>query len=210
MILNNKKRNIFGFTLIETMVVISIFTILSLGATLLMKNIIKSTRQNNFSLENADKTRYAAFNFTNEIRSASIGVDGAYPITQAGDNQITFYSSYGNKDGLVNKIRYFISDGELKKGIIEPSGTPLSYSSLNEKVVTVTNDLQNGDTPLFYYYDSDYNGDSYPLIQPVNINLIRYVKINMIILKQTEEYSNNTFTVNSGAAIRNLKTNLEN
>lgn len=210
MLLYKTKNNNFGFTLIETMVTIAIFTILSLGSSVVIKDIVINSRQGNFSLENADKARFTAFNFINEIRSASVGIDGSYPITQAGTNQIIFYSSYGNNNGLVNKIRYFISEDKLMKGVIEPSGDPLSYIASEEKMITVANDIKNDDIPLFYYYDTDYDGNASPLNQPVNINSIRYVKINMIILKQTSKNSSDTFLVDAGSSIRNIKTNLGN
>lgn len=210
MLLYKTKNNNFGFTLIETMVTIGIFTILSLGSSIVIKDIVVNSRQGNFSLENADKSRFTAFNFINEIRSASVGIDGSYPITQASTNQIIFYSSYGNNNGLVNKIRYFISEDKLMKGVIEPSGDPLSYIASEEKITTVANDIKNDGTPLFYYYDTDYDGNTSPLNQPVNINSIRYVKINMIILKQTSKNSSDTFLVDAGSSIRNLKTNLGN
>jgi prepilin-type N-terminal cleavage/methylation domain-containing protein len=208
MFLYKNTKNINGFTLMETMVTIGIFSILALGTSALMKDIITNTRQENFSIENADRSRFAAFNFINEIRSASIGVDGSYPITQASSSQIIFYSSYGNKNSLVNKIRYFISDSKLKKSVIEPSGNPLAYNPSSEIITTVATDIKNDSTPLFYYYNSDYDGNYPPLNQPVNINSIRYVKINMIILKQNSRNSTDTFNINAGSSIRNLKTNL--
>jgi len=210
MIVYKNKNYISGFTLTETMVTIFIFTILALGASALIKNIFINTTQEQLSLDNADRSRLVAFNFTNELRSASIGVDGSYPITQASSSQIIFYSSYGNSTGLVNKIRYFISGNELKKGVIKPSGSPLIYNSSSESVKTVGIGINNGSVPLFYYYDSNYNGTSSPLSQPVNITSIRYVKINMVIFKQTSRNSTSTFIVNTGSSIRNLKTNLGN
>ncbi len=208
----NKKRVklVHGFTLIETMVTIFIFTILALGASALMKNIIIDSKQELLSLDNADRARLVAFNFTNELRSASVGVDGSYPITQASSSQIIFYSSYGNSTGLVNRIRYFISGTELKKGVVTPSGNPLSYSASPEIIKTIGTGINNMSTPLFYYYDSSYDGDSSPLNQPVNIPSIKYVRINMIILKLSSRNSTSTFVINTGSSIRNLKTNLGN
>lgn len=197
-----------GFTLVETMITIFIFTILALGSSVLMKDIIVNARQEQISLENADRSRSVAFAFANEVRSASIGVDGSYPIIQASSSQIIFCSSYGNNTGIVNKIRYFISENELKKGVIVPSGNPLIYNQDFEIIKTVGIGIKNENTPLFYYYDGDYDGNSAPLDQPVNINSVKYIKINMVILKQDSKNSTSTFIVNTGSSIRNLKTNL--
>lgn len=204
------KKNTAGFTLMETIVTIFIFTIISLGASMIIKNIIVSSKQFKLSIENIDSSRLVAFNFTNELRSASVGVDGSYPITLASSSQIIFYSSYGNSSGLVNKIRYYISGEELKKGITEPSGNPLIYNPSSEIISTVETGIKNENIPLFYYYDSNYSGSESALSQPVNINSINYVKINMLILKQSLRNSTTTFIINTGSSIRNLKTNLGN
>ena len=70
--------------------------------------------------------------------------------------------------------------------------------------------MSMGGNPLFSYYDGNYNGSGSPLSQPVNINVIRFVKINLTVLKDVTPNSTNTFTVTAGASIRNLKTNLGN
>jgi len=70
--------------------------------------------------------------------------------------------------------------------------------------------MSMGGNPLFSYYDSNYNGSGNPLTQPVNINVIRFIKINLTVLKDVTPTGSGTFTVSSGASIRNLKTNLGN
>ncbi|MFH0755529.1 MAG: prepilin-type N-terminal cleavage/methylation domain-containing protein [bacterium] len=197
-----------GFTLIETIITIFIFTILALGTSTLIKDIFINTNQEQLSLNNIDRARVIAFNFTNELRSASVGVDGSYPITQASTSQIIFNSSYGDSAGIVNRIRYFISGKELKKGVIVPSGNLYNQSSEIIKTIGTGINNENENIPLFYYYDNNYDGNSSPLEQPVNINSIKYVKINMIILKQSSRNSTSTFIINTGSSIRNLKTNL--
>jgi hypothetical protein len=93
--------------------------------------------------------------------------------------------------------------------IIPSAGTP-TYNPANEIVKPVQTGLVNGTTPIFYYYNDTYAGTTTPLAQPVNINQIKFVKINLVLLKQGEDVTGPTFTVDSGTAVRNLKTNLGN
>ena len=78
----------------------------------------------------------------------------------------------------------------------------------SEKISIVQRDLANGANPLFYYYDGDYDGTAGPLSQPVNLTQIKFVRINLMVLKQTTQGSLANFSLNIGSAIRSLKTNL--
>jgi prepilin-type N-terminal cleavage/methylation domain-containing protein len=212
-IFNKKiKIKITGFTLTETMVAISIFTILAFGVSTLFSHIFISSRNRLTSISNIDSARTVATNFINEIRIASIGNDGGYPLNQASDSQIIFYSNYGQNPGVIAKIRYYLNENILNKGITIPTGSPLTYNSAQEKITMAQDNIINTGQPIFYYYDGNYNGSSStpPLAQPINVNLVKYVAINMDILRQSSTISTSTFTVSAGASIRNLKTNLGN
>jgi prepilin-type N-terminal cleavage/methylation domain-containing protein len=204
---NNLEK---GFTLVETMVVIFVFGIVASGTTLMLKNIFVNVRQQSMSMDNVDLARKAANNFVNEMRNASYGANGAYPINQAGDTQIIFFSTAPKGNGTVSRVRYYISGSTLLKGIIDPTGTPGTYNTANEVITTVLKNLSLGSNPLFYYYDGNYSGSGNALTQQVNINLVKFVKINLTVLKQISPNNNSTFTVNAGGAIRNIKTNLGN
>lgn len=172
----NKK----GFTLVETIVVIFIFTLLAIGVTTLFTHIFQSSRDRLFAIDNIDQARIVTRDFTNEIRVASVGEDGSYPITLAEDFQIVFNSG--------SPIRYYLASSTL-------------YKEVAGKKTAVQNNVKNTTHPIFYYYNGDYSGTSTPLTSPISINQIKYVKINLEITD---------FNVTAGASIRNLKTNLGN
>jgi prepilin-type N-terminal cleavage/methylation domain-containing protein len=203
----NKKN---GFTLTETIVVIFIFTLLSVGITTLFTHIFINSRERLISIDNIDQARLVANSFTNEIRVASVGNDGSYPINQAGDNQVIFYSNYGQAAGIISRIRYYSATSTLYKGVTIPTGSPLTYNLNTEKITTVQNNMISTTTPIFYYYDGNYTGSSTPLTQPVNVNQIKYVRINLNVYKQSTSTDNTIFNISTGASIRNLKTNLGN
>lgn len=199
-----------GFTLVETIVTIFIFSLIMLGTTLMLRGMLVNSKQEGMALNNIDQARRIAASFANELRNGAYGSNGSYPINVASDTQITFFSTAPLGNGTVSKIRYYISNGILYKGITNPTGVPLSYTSSTEQIIPLLSTLSLGSTPLFYYYDGNYNGSSTPLVQPVNINSIKFISINLIILSQLERNSGTTFTITGGAAMRNLKTNLGN
>jgi prepilin-type N-terminal cleavage/methylation domain-containing protein len=204
----NTKNKMNGFTLVETLATIFVFGILMLGATTIMRGIFINSRQQTLAQNSIDSVRRVANIFTNELRNSTYGVNGAYPINQAGDTQIIFFTTAIKNDGTVSRVRYFMSGNTLSKGVTHPSGSPLAYTT-ETVTVLITNMYLNG-SPLFYYYDGNYTGSSSALTQNVNINQVKYIKMSIIALEDSVRSSTNTFTVNAGVAIRNLKTNLGN
>jgi len=204
---NHKK--LAGFTLIEVLITISIFTMIAYAVIALISNLYSNATQQGNLLTGSDQARKIGFNLANQLRNASYGADGSYSIGQAESQQLTIYS---NADPLpdIEKIRYYVQNGKLYQGITKPSGGV--YNPIDEKNYLILSDLANGASPVFYYYDGTYNGntDNY-LAQPVNITLIKFVKISLQIYKKTGlAGSNSTYLVTNGATVRNLKTNLGN
>ncbi|MEK7659018.1 MAG: prepilin-type N-terminal cleavage/methylation domain-containing protein [Patescibacteria group bacterium] len=206
-ILKNKSS---GVTLIELLVAISIFTVLIFFIASMIPNIFTNSKQQLLSLDNVDYSRLVTSQFVNEIRNATTGEDGSYPLNQADDSQIVFYSKAASSGTTVNKIRYYLSGNTLYKGVIIPTGSPLTYNVSSEILKIAQSGVANGSNPLFYYYDGNYNGSTNALSQPINVNLVKFVKINLMILKEVKAQDTSVFSISAGAAIRNLKTNLGN
>ena len=199
-----------GFTLIEVMVTIAIFVVLIFAVSTMLTDIFVKSKQQLSSLTSIDQARSAMTTFTNEVRDATMGSDGSYAINQVGDSQIIFYSNYKISNGAAKRIRYYLSGSTLYKGVVLATGSPLAYNLSSETVSTVISGVANGVVPVFYYYDGSYNGSANPLIQPVNINQVRFVKISLMVLNQTAQNSTSTFSISAGATIRSLKDNLGN
>ena len=199
-----------GFTLVETIVTIFIFGILMLGTTLLIRNIFVTGGQETGVLNNLNQANLIANSFVNELRNVAYGANGAYPISQATNNQIIFFSTAPKGNGTISEVRYFVSGNTLSKGLTNPAGNPPSYVGQTETITTLSTSLAEGGNPLFYYYDGNYNGSGNSLSNPVNINSVKFIKINLIVLKNVAQNGNSTFTVTAGASMRNLKTNLGN
>ncbi|MDR3519375.1 MAG: type II secretion system protein [Candidatus Pacebacteria bacterium] len=208
--MKNKLTKKSGFTLVETLVTIAIFSILMIGITLMIQNIFTVSEQQNGILSNTNQATIIASTFVNELRNATYGANGAYPINQATSNQLIFFSTTPKNNGTVSQIRYYISGNTLYKGITNPAGNPLSYVGQPETITPLLIQMSMGGNSLFSYYDGNYNGSGNPLTQPVNINVVRFIQINLTVLKDATRNGTSTFSVTSGASLRNLKTNLGN
>lgn len=101
----NKKQS--GFTLIETLVAIAVFT-MALGVV--SGFAIMSYRGQAYVFQQAtaiDEARKGIETMVKELREARIGDDGSYIIEKAEDHEIIFYSDI-DKDGATERVRYFI------------------------------------------------------------------------------------------------------
>ena len=202
-----RHKSEHGFTLIELVVAIGIFAILSLGVIGLMASVFSTATKQGNSIANADQTRRLSNQIMQELRNAVTASNGAHPIATANAQELTFYSNVdGGTD--VERVRYYLSAGQLRRGIVKQSGNPVGYTGTETSRV-VQNDVANGATPLFYYYDENFDDSTdTALVQPVNIAVVTYIKLNISVYKKTSSTSSTSFTVDSGSALRSLKSNL--
>lgn len=197
-----------GFTLIELLVAISIFSVLMLGVVSLFSNVFTVNRQQGGLLADQDQVRKVSFQVMAELRNAITSNVGAYPIDTAGDQQLIFYTNQ-NGGTQIERIRYYIQNNTLYRGVVTPTGNPLSYNIASEVVTAVQRNVSAGAVPIFYYYDDTYNGIiGSPLTQPVNITAVRFVKLVLPIANKAGVKNTNSYSVTAMATIRSLKTNL--
>lgn len=201
-----------GFTLIEMLVTIVIFGLVMGVTALLLRIIFTNATTNPNALNAIDLAQSAASNFVNQIRDATYGNDGSYPLGEASTTEIIFFSPYGSSGSTtVDRIRYFVSSSTLYEGVTIPTGSPASYTSLNEKVTTIVPHIAGvGTSTIFFYYGGTYAGTTSPLAQPVNVNQVTYIGMTMTVQLQEVRGSTASSAISTGAAIRNLKTNLGN
>jgi len=189
-----------GFTLIETIVVISILAVVGVAISGMIAYIYKTNTflfQQSAATDNARRgIEYALEN----LREASYGADGSYPIASAATSTVTFYADVDN-DGTVEKIRYYLSNGTLYRGVTNPAGSPPSYSGQTEASTIVANYVQNStSTPIFNYYD-----DTGTLLStPADVSKVESVSV-VIGVDVDVRRAPVTFTLIGSATIRNLK-----
>jgi prepilin-type N-terminal cleavage/methylation domain-containing protein len=195
-----------GYTIAELMISIAILGVLAYTISIFQRDIfsLNFSAQNNLSAQL--DARHVLRQMVSELREASPSSLGAYPISTAGTSTLIFYSDVNN-DGLKDKIRYFLTGSTLKRAIVVPTGSPLTYNDANEKLTSVVSNIVNGtSTPIFTYYDSSYTGTTSPLSQPVTVSSIRLVQIKAIIDKDSRK-SPSSITVLTDVTLRNLKDN---
>ena len=203
-----KPKN--GFTLIEVVMSVFIFSIIAIGVIYLVSNLFSTSTRDGQLISDSDQARRLAKQIVNELRNATTSNGGAYAIAQANNQSIIFFSNL-NSGSTVKRIRYYIQNGSLYKGTLTPTGSPPAYILANEVIEQVQKNLSNGNTPLFYYYDGAYDGTSNTsLTEPINLNSVKHIKVNLIIPNKAGISNTPTYTISDSATIRNLKDNLGN
>lgn len=199
--LNNK-----GLTMVEVLVALGIFILLSGGIVELLLWGLHGRDVVWEQLSTQNEGRKIVQDFTTELRRANASSIGAYPLEVAQAQQIVFYSNI-DSDSWRERVRYFLVGKELKKGVTKPSGNPLSYSAANEVVTVAVNDVANGSESVFYYYDQNYSSASgTAMTLPINIPSVRMVGIKLM-LEEKPNVAPVPFYIESKVEIRNLKSN---
>ena len=202
----NHHNSKSGFSVIEVLVSIFILTLIGLAVYSFQKDVFSLNRIISGSLTAQDEARRALKSMSAEIRTASPSSLGAYALAQTATSSFTFYSDIDD-DPFKERVRYFLDSTTLKKGIIKPSGTPLTYNPANEIISELIHDVANAATSTFSYYDADYDGTTQPLTEPINIAAVRLVKITVTI-DENPQTPPGPATLTTQISIRNLKDNL--
>ncbi len=201
-----RHRHRAGFSLVELLVSLAILTMVIGVLTAFEKDVISLDDTLQFSLNAQLGGREVVRTMVTELRKATQSAVGSYPIVLASTSAITFYSDI-NGNGTAEQVRYFLSGNTIKKGVVVPTGSPLSYNQANEVVTTLISSVVASSTlPIFQYYPSTYAGTSSPLAQPVNIPSVRLVQITVII-DANPLRSPSKLVVTSQVMLRNLKDN---
>lgn len=193
-----------GFTLVELIIGFSILLIIVVIVGSFSSNIFNSETFFQSSLSSQTETQQALQGIVSEIRSATPSSIGGYPIDIAATSTFGFYSDF-DEDGIAEHIRYFLNGTTLQRGIIQPTGNPLTYNQANETVVDIIHNVILSSNPVFTYYDQTYTGTQPPLTQPVNISFITVIGIQVQASAQNQGISS---SFNAVAVPRNLRTNL--
>ena len=183
-----------GFTLVEALVALSMFSIISMAVAWIL---IQSVRSTNVIWEQLATQ--------NDGRAETSSI-GSYPIASASSTAFVFYANVDDDIGR-EKVRFFIDGTDLKKGVIHPSGNPLNYNG-TESIIIIAESVVNiaKNIPLFEYYDETYPVTSTPLIVPNNLTDIRVVRMQLELEKDPTA-TPVPLHVEAVVNIRNLKSN---
>jgi len=168
-----------GFTLAEILIAMAIFVSVALVITKFMLDLSNFSVFFGEDLMAEQELQISLRPMVREIRSMGPSNVGSYPIVAASLSSFTFYSD-GDGDGLFERIRYYMEGNVFKKGILKPSGNPLSYNPSDEKTFELTHNIING-SAIFSYYDKTYTGSENPLSLPIDVPLIKMIKAELSV-----------------------------
>jgi type II secretory pathway pseudopilin PulG len=199
-------KNRGGFSIFEVLIVTALFAMVLLAVVSLRGNL--NVLQNLISQKlqsRADLSQTLQI-FVTELRSSGPSSLGGYPVESAGTSSLVFYSDI-DKDGLFERVRYTLTSSTIEKGVVRPTGNPLSYATSSETTTTVVNYVvPQASTSIFTYYDAGYTGSESALAQPVNVSDIRIVNISIYADVDPENSPQPVFFTNT-VNIRNLRSN---
>lgn len=197
--LHHSKTNTAAFTLIETIIVIALIGVVG-GA---LSNMIQFFyRTNDYVLQEGaavQNARQGLATAIQNLREASYGDDGSYPIATAATSSITFYADVNNT-GDSEKVQFYLSNGTLYRTVTYATGNPPSYAGQSASTSTIATYVQNASsTPVFQYYD-----DTGTLLSsPVNVANISSITTTLLIDVDPNR-APGVYTLVGSATLRNL------
>ncbi len=184
-----------AFTLIETFVSILIITIISAFLIFFVISLSSYSQFFIFSMGSQREVDFALNKMAKEMRTMNYSSNGAYPIEFATSNSIIFYSDVDN-DGITERIRYFVENNILKRGLTKAFGTPPVYDLSKEKILNL---VYNIESFQISYYDETFN----LLIPPIENYKIKIIKVEIKTKPLFNKPSIGSYIIVSP---RNLKT----
>lgn len=168
---NKKLFSKKGFTLVETIIAITLF-LLGTQATVL---VFAKTMKNKAYVLEMGKASFVVSrsmgDVTQYLRRARQSDGGAYPVVSAKNNDLVFYSDY-DKDDTTERLHVYLVNNTVFLGVRDPSTStiPVSYGDdddfSNDEVFQLAEHIINGaGDPMFSYFNSGYpkGADKNPL-----------------------------------------------
>lgn len=194
-----------GMTILEVVVALGIMALIIGSITAILLDGFRNKDLIFNQLAAQGEGRKATQDIVNELRGATASSIGAYSLERVLDNELAFYARV-DADPLRARVHYFLQGNNLVRGIIKPSGNPLTYNPINEVVGIVAHNVITNLAPIFTYYDQNFTGIEAPLAQPVSVGPVRMIGITLTINKNLNT-PQTSFTVQAKATVRNLKSN---
>lgn len=196
-----------GLMMVELLVALAIFSVVIIAVGALASNVFIVNSTTSGSYQATQNSQAILKTILKEIREASPGANGAYPLINTGSTTLSFFSDVDN-DGVTEQITYTLIGTTFYRAVIKATGSPPVYLLQNQSTTSLITNVINGSAlPSFQYFDTNYTGTSSPLIAPVSPSKVKLIQINQQIdIDPNRSPLPIIFTVQ--ATIRNLKSNL--
>lgn len=167
-----------GFTLVEILLAVFIFLVIMAAAVTMFISLFRQQASDTARIESEGKASNAIEKMANEIRRINRGENGNYFFQAVEPQRIIFFSDV-DKDSLTEKVEYILNGTEIERKVIEP-GAALDYAGAAATSIVADN-VRNGTSAIFTYYDSSYTGIGSALADPVNAADVSLVGISFDI-----------------------------
>lgn len=199
-ILANRRLHNSGMTLVETVVVLALFSVLSIA---IMTVVSSFYRYNAYTVAQAyqvDNARRGVELLVRDLREMTYSDSGAFPLVERATSSVKFYSDI-DRDNSVELVEYELVDQTLFKYIYEASGVPAVYPSEPSRTETLSehvhNDLES--VVMFTYYDNQG-----AVLLGTGVSEVRHVDVALVVnvdpIREPGKYH-----LRSSASLRNLK-----
>ncbi|MEK7601920.1 MAG: prepilin-type N-terminal cleavage/methylation domain-containing protein [Patescibacteria group bacterium] len=200
--LKKQKHCLPGFTLVEMIVVIFVTGIVGIALNSLIVNFYRSNAyllQQTSAIDSAHRGLETSFV---DLREASYGDDGSYPILSAATSSVIFFSDI-NGDGSVEKVRLYLQSGTFYRGVTNSTSSPPVYTGQSEATTTIATYVRNASsTPLFRYYGVD--GIELSATSTVDVSKISSVSTSVMV-DLNPLRAPDILTLQATATLRNLR-----
>lgn len=201
----NKNK---GFSLVEIVVVLGLLSVFAVLVADFQTKIFSFNRIFQGGIYSQTDADNILKSMAAELRSMSPSSAGAYPLDQASTSTLSFYNDIDD-DGIKEKIRYYLSGTNLKRGVTKPSGNPLVYNPSSESSNILISNVRNStSTPVFTYFDTNYDGTATSSLSlPIDIIKVRLIDINVVVDSDPTRPLVPIYAITQ-VSLRNLKDNI--
>ena len=192
-----------GFTLVEMLVVISLFSLIMLAMTSSIASLYRTNARAFAQSYEVFHARHGIEAATRDIREMTFGDDGTYPLVAMSSTSISFFSDI-DRDNSVEFVKYVLSTTTLYRYVYHATGTPVIYSSTTpDATYTISEYVQNNlqSTSTFRYF---VDGGK-PAVATSTVTDIRYISLDVIVNVDPNR-DPGEYTLHSSISPRNLKT----
>ena len=192
-------------TLIETMTVITIYTILMLAISFTVIELYQTNAYSIAQADEVDNARRGVLAWNRDTKEMTVAENGNYPLDLVESHRFGYYSDT-DLDNSVEYVEYELASTTLTKYTYDPSGSPATYDlSSPDNTETLSLFVQNivQGTPTFQYFDNSGT----ELTGSFSILDVKYIRMQLIVNIDPVR-SPGEFMLRSSVAPRNLKDNL--
>lgn len=190
-----------GFTLIELVTTVGIISIVVSALAVFVVDNYRFQAMTITEGASLGEAQRSIGKIKRIMRGATYGENGAFPIANAQDQTLIIYAD-SDFDGEVERVRFWLDDTILYKGVIEPQAAADVYPPGAENSEVLSANVANGTEPIFSYYDESYTGTQDPLVSPSEPS-IKAVGIHLIV-DTSADSTEGRYVIDTITHLRNL------